>query len=96
MHALSELLNGNGSEKMAPQILIKSTISLEMPVPSQDHCGFSISQLLTDFVCLLIDEFWISVFFLQLTLYMDYIFVRAEGCDTCCVKQCLPVYIPHA
>ena len=28
---------------------------------------------------------------LQLTLYMDYIFVRAEGCDTCCVKQCLPV-----
>ena len=28
---------------------------------------------------------------LQLTLYMDYIFVQAEGCDTCCVKQCLPV-----
>jgi len=29
---------------------------------------------------------------LQLTLYMDYIFVRgegAEGCDTCCVKQCI-------
>ena len=22
---------------------------------------------------------------------MDYIFVRTEGCDTCCVKQCLPV-----
>ena len=30
---------------------------------------------------------------LQLTLYMDYSFVRAKGCDTCCVKQCLPVCI---
>ena len=40
---------------------IQSTISLEMPVPSQDHCGFPVSRLLTDFVCLLIYEFWISL-----------------------------------
>ena len=28
---------------------------------SQDHCGFPVSRLLTDFVCLLIYEFWISL-----------------------------------
>jgi len=28
-----------------------------MPVPSQGHCGFPVSRLLTDFVCLLIYEF---------------------------------------
>ena len=34
---------------------------IQMPVPSQDHCGFPVSRLLADFVCLLIYEFWISL-----------------------------------
>ena len=38
---------------LAPYNMIQPTISLEMPVPSQGHCGFPVFQLLTDFACLL-------------------------------------------
>jgi hypothetical protein len=37
--------------------LIQPTISLEMPVPSQGHYGFTVFRLLTDFVCLYTYEF---------------------------------------
>jgi hypothetical protein len=36
--------------------LIQPTISLEMPVSSQDHYGFPVFRLLTDFVCLYTSE----------------------------------------
>jgi hypothetical protein len=41
--------------------LINLGRSLEMPVPSQGHCGFPVFRLLTDFVCLLTYEFWLSL-----------------------------------
>jgi hypothetical protein len=44
---------------LAPSNLIQPTISLEIPVPSQGHCGFP--SLLTDFVCFLIFEFCLSL-----------------------------------
>ena len=37
------------------------TISLEMPVLSQGHCGFHSFRLLTDFVCLYNYEFGLSL-----------------------------------
>ena len=40
---------------------IRPTISLEMPVPSQGHCVFTVFQLLTDFVCLYTYEFLLSL-----------------------------------
>ena len=36
-------------------------LSLEMPVPSQGHCGFPVFRLSTDFVCLLTYEFCLSL-----------------------------------
>jgi hypothetical protein len=44
---------------LEPSNLIQPTISLEIPVPSQGHCGFP--SLLTDFVCFLIFEFCLSL-----------------------------------
>jgi hypothetical protein len=41
--------------------MIQSTISLEMPVPSQGRYGFPSFQLLTDFVCLYTYEFLLSL-----------------------------------
>ena len=41
--------------------LIQSTISLEMPVPSQGHYVFTVFRLLTDFVCLYTYEFRLSL-----------------------------------
>ena len=46
---------------LAPYNLIKPTISLELPVPSQGHGGLPVFRLLTDFVCLLTYEFSLSL-----------------------------------
>ena len=41
--------------------LIKPTISLEMPVPSQGHSGFYSFPVVDWFVCLYTYEFWLSL-----------------------------------
>ena len=46
---------------LAPKNLIQPTISLEMPVTSQDHYVFTVFRLLTDFVCLYNYQFWLSL-----------------------------------
>ena len=44
-----------------PFDIFKPTISLEMPVPSQGHYGFTGFRLLTDFACLYTYEFCFSL-----------------------------------
>jgi hypothetical protein len=41
--------------------MIQPTISLEMPVPSQGHYGFTVFRLVTDFVGLYTYEIWLSL-----------------------------------
>jgi hypothetical protein len=51
------------AECLAPKDLIQPTISLEMPVPSQGHCGFP-SFPVVDWFCLFVD-LWVLPFPLE-------------------------------